>query len=432
VHGDADLASLRASTGPASCGAALVASACAFSNPALAANPFNSDDRTTAAEPKTREPHDKINVVPLVGGTSDVGIGGGGLGNIARVQDGIDPYVWNLEFTAFATFKASDGIQMPYQDTYFKLTVPAFFSPAVRLELRPSYTWESNLGYYGVGNASTDAVPPGADSTYDQYGRRHAAVDVAFSWRIVDHLAAIGAIRYTQNWLEIAPNSKLAQDIAHGSDVVKSLIGPTDPHAVALFRYGLQWDDRDSEVSPHAGQLHRALVYLSPGGQWPFPYRYGNISLESRVFVPVDARDTLALRAVGDLLFGQAPFYELSRYDDTYALGGPLGVRGVPGQRYSGKVKVFGNIEWRRTLTTAQAVGKNLRFELALFADGGRVWSELPAQPELDGSGLGLKYGLGAGLHIASGGTFVLRVLDVAWSPDAHPVGLYCTGGEAF
>ena len=62
----------------------------------------------------------------------------------------------------------------------------------------------------------------------------------------------------------------------------------------------------------------------------------------------------------------------------------------------------------------------NLGFET--FFDGGRVWSDFGSHPELDGTGIGLKYGAGGGLRPGSGTAFILRA-DVAWSPDATPIG---------
>ena len=55
----------------------------------------------------------------------------------------------------------------------------------------------------------------------------------------------------------------------------------------------------------------------------------------------------LAARLMADVFFGDPPFYELARYDDTNALGGVNGVRGIPAQRYYGKVKVVTNWEAR-------------------------------------------------------------------------------------
>src|SRR5205807_142800 len=86
----------------------------------------------------------------------------------------------------------------------------------------------------------------------------------------------------------------------------------------------------------------------SPGGTGKLPFRYGQATLNLRGYVPFfTPRMTLAARLVGDVLFGEVPFFELPRYEDTYAVGGAQGVRGVPAQRYYGKVKVFGNVEMR-------------------------------------------------------------------------------------
>jgi len=106
-------------------------------------------------------------------------------------------------------------------------------------------------------------------------------------------------------------------------------------------------------------------------------------------------------------------------------------VRGIPGQRYYGKVKLFSNVELRSHLLDFSWWGKPYILSGALFADFGRLWSELGSHPELDGSGIGLKYGLGGGARIQQGKTFVVRV-DVAWSPDSRPIGAYLTAGQSF
>ena len=151
-----------------------------------------------------------------------------------------------------------------------------------------------------------------------------------------------------------------------------------------------------------------------------------------RGFLPLfSPRFTLAGRLVGDVLFGNVPFYELSRAVDQYALGGSYGVRGVPAQRYYGKMKVFGNGEVRAKLFDFWLLGKGFTLGSAAFFDAGRLWADTTKQPALDGTGLGLKYGTGLGLRLMSGTAFVLRA-DVAWSPDATPIGGYVIAGEAF
>jgi hypothetical protein len=169
---------------------------------------------------------------------------------------------------------------------------------------------------------------------------------------------------------------------------------------------------------------------VSPGGSTAFPYQYGNVNVIARAFVPIwKPRVTFAVRIVSDLLIGNPPFYELSRFEDTYALGGAGGVRGVPAQRYYGKVKLFGNAELRTELVPFHALDKPMVFGVVGFLDVGRVWADIHAEPALDGPGPGIKFGTGGGLRLQSGSAFVLR-LDVAWSPDANPLSGYFAAGQ--
>ena len=192
------------------------------------------------------------------------------------------------------------------------------------------------------------------------------------------------------------------------------------------------WDDRDNETSTHSGWFHTLDVKLSPGGVGAFPYRYGQATLVLRGFLPLYRPYlTLAARVVGDVLVGDAPFYELARFADTYAIGSGTGVRGVPAQRYSGKLKAFANVELRAEVVRFRLFGKPSIFGLVGFFDAGRVWADTAYHPELDGTTLGLKYGVGGGLRFQSGEAFVLRA-DVAWSPDARPVGAYLSAGQLF
>src|SRR5580658_1278064 len=241
---------------------------------------------------------------------------------------------------------------------------------------------------------------------------------------------------YSQSWLQIGPQSKLESDLQTGSPEVKHLLGSVSPAGVAMALGGLQWDTRDNEVSTHSGSYDTLGLKVSPGGLALLPYRYAEATANARVFLPiVGPRVVLAARLVGDVMVGQPPFYELSRFDDTYAIGGQNGVRGVPAERYYGKVKVIGNVEVRTDIAAFHTFGKRMLFGIVGFADGGRVWADTSPHPELDGTGIGLKYGVGGGLRLQSGSSFVLRA-DVAWSPDAYalgsPVGGYFAAGQMF
>ena len=94
----------------------------------------------------------------------------------------------------------------------------------------------------------------------------------------------------------------------------------------------------------------------APGSPAATPYRYAELHATLRFYQQVVAdRLVLAARAVGYLQIGDVPFYELSRYDETSALGGAKGVRGIPKDRYYGKRKLFGNLEARGRLVTFRA-----------------------------------------------------------------------------
>ena len=406
---------------------------------ALGADALNSSEKPKIVGTPDEGPHNEFNLLPVAGGTTDIGIGGGYFAGLAHIEEGFDPYLWNIESAGLVTFKLLPGekIVLPYQDDYVQFTVPRLFGIPLRLEIRAEYSWETTLGYYGLGNA---APPPTvAASKYNEYGRLHPEVLIDARWRVVDHLAAIAGVGFSQSWQQIAQTSKLASDLQTGSPEVKHLLGSVNTAGVATAIGGLQWDTRDNEVSTHSGSYDTVNLKISPGGLEALPYRYAEMTAIMRVFVPIwGSHLTLAMRLAGDVLVGQPPFYELSRFVDTYstyALGGQNGVRGVPAQRYYGKIKVLGNAELRSELASFRALGKPMIFGIVGFADAGRVWADTSFHPELDGTGIGLKYGVGGGLRLQSGSSFVLRA-DVAWSPDARalgsPVGGYFAAGQMF
>ena len=328
------------------------------------------------------------------------------------------------------TFKkpAHDHWQVPYQDVYLLWTIPDLIRRRLRLELRPSFTREHNQNYYGIGNAApAPELGPQRQSPLDyfQYGRMHPTL-------LLRLLLRLGAGFYlglgnslTYNEIGVHPGSKLDADRRDPS--LTAFFGPLGPHWVDFFEYTLFYDTRDEETSTRRGMYHQLRLRLSPGGTDAFPYRYGQLNAIVRFFAS-HGRSVFALRVVGDAQFGDAPFYELARFEETFALGGVNGVRGVPGQRYYGKLKLFGNLEWRAQLTSFRLFGLDCTLGSAVFFDAGRLWAP---SAELDGSGLGLKLGIGAGLRLQQGEAFVARG-DIAWSPDARPIGAYVTAGQLF
>ena len=387
-------------------------------------------------EPEPAAPKTELGAVPLVGGDSDIGFGGGALGSLTWLEPKYRPYRRRLELGGIATFKRSSGEwEAPYQDFYLLLTDPHLLRDRLRMELRPSYTREANQLYYGIGNATVapESGPAGeSDRDYFQYGRLHPTLLARVRATLGGGFFALTGVSLTFNRLDIHPVSKLALDANAPNDPMQPSFRVLDEHAVALFEYALVYDTRDDETATHEGAYHQMKLRLSPGGSTAFPYRYGQLNVMARFYTtPVPRRLTLAFRLVGDAQFGDPPFYELARYEDTFAVGGGKGVRGVPAQRYYGKLKAFGNLEARTELFSFRVADKDYSLGLVAFIDAGRVWADWSYQPELDGTGIGLKWGAGGGLRFQQGTTFVVRG-DVAWSPDARPIGAYFTAGQMF
>jgi outer membrane protein assembly factor BamA len=386
-------------------------------------------ERSAHAEP---EPHDEVTVVPFVGGDSDVGFGGGVIASWALVARGYEPYLRRLEGVGafIGRYEDSEGFSLPYTDVYALLELPHALPQRLKLRFRLAYTRERMLNYYGIGNASV--FDPNQSPEFTRYGRTHPTAETQSEFRLSEFVRLGWGVSYTMNTLAVPEGSQLAQDLEHGSDTVRDLLGSTAPHHVLTFSYGLGWDSRSNLVNPQRGLLATVRGDWSPGGSGLFPYHWVRTNLNVRWFLPlVRDRLTLATRVMSDLLFGDPPFYELPRYDTTSAIGGGSGVRGIPAQRYWGKAKIIGNLELRGELFAFTLLGRQNRLAVAAFVDAGRVWSDYRSLPELDGPAPGIKYGLGAGPRWLSGKSFVLR-FDVAWSKESSPLAYYLLSGHPF
>jgi hypothetical protein len=395
--------------------------------------PTGAESTASQSQPSHRE----FNIVPVAGGDSDLGVGLGAVSDWARLSPGLPPFVWRLETGGFISFKLRDSnrVVIPYLDYYLLYSRPRLGSGGrLRLDGRATFTKETTLPFFGIGNA-TPEPPPGTALADTEFGRVRSMVGGNARITVTPRWFVQGGLQYTHNWMTVRPGSLLAQMQASGSPETRALLGNVaDSHGVALIAASVQYDSRDSELVTRRGMFHAVQLRVSPAVKDWLPYSYQQLNATARFFfTPWTRRLTISWRIVGDALLGSPPFYELARwYEDTPALGGARGVRGVPALRYYGKVKLLENFELRSELWSFSLWRKPMVLGVGAFADAGRLWAELGRRhPELDGSGWGLKYGLGGGLRLQEGETFVVR-FDVAWSPDAHPVGAYFTAGEVF
>lgn len=387
--------------------------------------PAFADEVAPTSAIVVREDRDiEVGLVPLVGGDTDHGFGGGALGNVTLFDRTRSPYRWKVEFGAFYAIKG-EFTNPSFVDAYALITYPQLLQKGLRLELRPSVTKDTAVGFYGVGNQP--ARPQESVPARDTYERLHPSLSVMTLWQGRHNLALLIGSRYTYNDIDLAPNSTLAQDMMFVDRDLQS------PHSVLTVETGIVYDSRDNELAPTSGQYHALKLRVSPEVGTVMPYGYQQVNATARVYHTIVPRYlVLAMRAVFDVQFGDVPFYELSRFEDTSAIGGSQGVRGVPAYTFYGRVKAFGNIELRSEVSRFRWLGSPYILGFAGFYDAGRLWSDIAeSRPDLDGTGLGLHYGVGGGVRIQKGRSFLLRG-DVAWSPDARPVGVYVQANHAF
>ncbi len=374
----------------------------------------------------------EITALPVVDGNSDIGFGGGYIASYAQVPPSYEPYQWRLESAGFVTFKTGDtGLRVPLLHDYLWLHLPHVLKNKLEFRLRLAYTRETNLKFAGLGNASKLVAELEPSDSYYEHSRDRPALQ----WTALYHANAaidfIWGAGYTYNWISVPANTLLFETMRAGSAYERSLLGNAADHGSVQFSFGAAYDTRDSIVNTRRGAYLLVRADLAPGNVREMPHDFARVTSAASFFFPLlPRRLVFATHLVVDFLFGDVPFYELPRYDDVY-FGGAFGIRGVPSQRYWGKLKALANFELRSELFSFHFWDKLNVVGITGFLDTGRVWAGYTAHPELDGTSLGLKLGTGAGLRLLAGSSFVLR-LDVAYSPDASPYGLYLTSGHSF
>jgi hypothetical protein len=388
--------------------------------------------RARQADPRRLE----AGLFPGAAYDSNLGFGTGLVGNLARLDPDLDPYKWRLAAQVFLYVDGGpDGSpEVTFVHNYVDLDRPGLLGGRLRLRARAWFRRQVDTGWYGLGNASVASEPwAGLDEDSADYvqARRFHEYDVVVAGArgsaravLAPDLEFFGGLALMWIWPTLYPGSRLEldRDGGSGAATAAALVG-VERHGVLEAVGGLLWDTRDSETDPERGTFTECSVRGGPVLE--AETGYAGLNAHARLYIPVVPYHlTIGIRGLADVLLGDPPFHELARTGGFWpleAVAGPLAVRGIPTRRYHGKVKLIGNLEARMRFFTLRIFGQATTLGGVAFLDLGRVWADSTPRPELDGAGPGAKIGVGTGLRVRFGTTFMVRV-DFAWSAEGSAI----------
>lgn len=394
-----------------------------------------------AIDPYRLEP----TILPLVAYSTDRGFGVGFLGGVVKNHPNYDPHRWGLRGRAliFLGPKPGGGLRVPYQSYAINFTAPHARKKRIGFAAVLGFRQVSTANYFGIGNAAVNERPweqheegtsafEKAERYYD-YGLTRLWGGAQVRITISPQVFTFAGGRFGWNWADIREDTKLQEDLTSDDENVTRFLVLDDNFGTFEAEGGIVFSSLDRPTSPSQGMLHELSFRGGPTFGAGGTHGYGGVNAQLRFFLPMlEDRLVGAYRILLDGVFGNPPLPELARYGGTeheFGIGGGNGIRGVPRQRYHGKIKMISNLEVRSVILRTKLARRSFDVGAVVFFDTGRIWADWQPAPEFDGAGFGFKAGVGGGLRIQWGPNFVFRT-DVAWSPDG--VGVYIDAGHAF
>jgi hypothetical protein len=379
---------------------------------------------------------------PVIGGSTDIGIQLGAAGAVTHLGDRFKPYWWKVDaLVSFSVKGGPRGTEVVQQSHDMRWDLPGGGGGKVRLMPGVFYDRTINSGYFGLGNASRVVTRPDG-SIADRYQFRHEEASTRLNVR--SPISGEWSTMYGWQLRYVNPHayaeSRLAIDAATRLDDGRPLIRGLQPLGIATLNAGVIYDTRSDEIFPKHGSFHLAAWRLSGATPTSSGVYWAGINVILRKYTELPGGFVFAGRVIVDAMAGHVPFYDLSQggaFDPNDLPGGAQGVRGVPNGRYSGLLKIVGNAELRRIHFAVRLFGSKFQIGTTALVDAGRVWNDYSFSDPRDGTGIGLKYGVGAGVFMIWDTAALFRV-DVAYSPDASaanpgfPVGIYVQEGMMF
>ena len=398
--------------------------------------------RSAGADPAAPgSPRTEVGGIPVVAYDSDRGLLLGALVNLARLEPDAAPFAYRVELLVTASFKRTGGeLEVPLHDDSVLVDVPGLLGGLLRVIARVSFQSYRDAPWYGPGGDSLE--DPSVDR-FHAYRRVYPGGSVNTRWRLAESLDLLVGAQGEGSRVIAAAGSLLGRQIAiaeegRGPDaaVLRGVVRGTDDHVLGKLRLGLLFDTRDDEFQPSRGVLVELAARAAP-----LPWSLRHLGLFGSVagFAPlVDGRLVLGGRVFADALVGRPPFHALAEAGVSTPVetaGGTSTVRGVPLQRFAGKIKVVANGELRGDITRIALGAQRLRIGALGFLDAARTladWHEVTLDGrDVDGPWTRIAVGIGGGVRVTWGATLVIRA-DVGFSPTEETTGLYIGVGHIF
>jgi outer membrane protein insertion porin family len=158
------------------------------------------------------------------------------------------------------------------------------------------------------------------------------------------------------------------------------------------------YDTRDDIFNPHVGTFANGSINKAGFGG---DFNFEKYTLEGRYYLPLGENHTIAMRAWGGMVTGDAPITEF------FYAGGPDTLRGYQQNQFFGTRFLVANIEYRFPIG-------NIKFlRGAVFADAGNAWTP----GDINEDKIFLDAGLGLRITFPALGLGVIR-LDYAFGED--------------
>lgn len=274
-----------------------------------------------------------------------------------------DPHKLELE----AQVLASDGGRYKH---FVRVDYPRFLEGRFRLTARASYSRDTSLRYYGIGNdtvSQDDRV--NNNDPYYQNIRSGPGFDFQLTRYIGRHIRVGPTLGL--KWTEV--------NVPAGS-----LLLSENPSGVAGGRthyigFSVVHDNTDFEPYPSRGRVNEVFFNWYP----PFlgsEYHFFRFTYTFKRFWPLHPQLILGFRTLFETLGGDVPFYEMGAVggsQPTLGIGGDRFFRGYDNNRFMDKIRLAFSMELRWDPFLFDFAKQDVTLGFVPFIDVGRVWPDL-------------------------------------------------------